>query len=115
MCTNEDFTDMVELCVLKSCSIREALSELITHTTLFEVGPNKSATKNVSATNCGAPIRDRTKAVSIAGLAGGALALLAFFLRIIARLPCCGGTIGWDDWTMALTMVCYLDLWWRAR
>ncbi|KAL2842799.1 hypothetical protein BJX68DRAFT_278171 [Aspergillus pseudodeflectus] len=88
MCTNEDFTGMVELCVLKSCSIREALT-----------------TKNVSATNCGALIRDRTKAVSIAGLAGGALALLAFCLRIIARLPCCGGTIGMDDWTMALTML----------
>ncbi|CEN59242.1 hypothetical protein ASPCAL01694 [Aspergillus calidoustus] len=93
MCTNEDFTGMVELCVLKSCSIREALT-----------------TKNVSATNCGAPIRDRTKAVSIAGLAGGALALLAFCLRIIARLPCCGGTIGMDDWTMALTMLCVIPI-----
>ncbi|KAL2817614.1 hypothetical protein BJX63DRAFT_419555 [Aspergillus granulosus] len=93
MCTDENFTAMVELCVLRSCSIRESLT-----------------TKNVTSTSCGAPIRDRTKAVSITGLTGGALALLAFFLRIIARLPCCGGQIGWDDWTMALTMVCFLDL-----
>jgi hypothetical protein len=101
---------MVELCVLKSCSIREALSEFdYAHDSVSKSASNEPATKNVSATNCGAPIRDRTKAVSIAGLAGGALALLAFCLRIIARLPCCGGTIGMDDWTMALTMVWTLD------
>ncbi|KAJ0415818.1 GMC oxidoreductase [Aspergillus carlsbadensis] len=93
MCTDEDFTGMVELCVAESCSIREALT-----------------TKNVSSTSCGAPIRDRTKAVSITGLAGGALALLAFVLRIIARLPCCGGKIGMDDWTMALTMLCVIPI-----
>jgi hypothetical protein len=56
---------------------------------------------------CDAPIRDRTKVVSYAGVAGGIIALVAFILRMIARLRCCGGTFGWDDWTMALTMV-----WW---
>lgn len=54
---------------------------------------------------CDAPIRDRTKTVSYAGVVGGIVALVAFVLRMIARLRCCGGTFGWDDWTMALTMV----------
>ena len=57
---------------------------------------------------CEAPIRDRTKTVSYAGVAGGIIALIAFILRMIARLRCCGGTFGMDDWTMALTMVCLI-------
>lgn len=57
---------------------------------------------------CDMPVRDRTHIVSICGLAGLGLAFLAFALRIIARLPCCGGQLGWDDWTMGLTMVCPL-------
>lgn len=43
--------------------------------------------------------------VSIAGVAGGALALFAFVLRMIARLPCCGGQFGMDDLAMIVTMV----------
>ncbi|KAL2846401.1 hypothetical protein BJY01DRAFT_234642 [Aspergillus pseudoustus] len=93
MCTDEDFTGMVELCVLQSCTVRESLT-----------------TKNITSTSCGAPVRDRTKVVSIAGLAGCALAVFFFGLRIIARLPCCGGQIGWDDWTMGLTMLCVIPL-----
>lgn len=63
------------------------------------------ATKNVTTSACGAPIRDRTKIVSYAGVVGGIIALLAFVLRMLARLSCCGGMFGVDDWTMVLTMV----------
>lgn len=63
------------------------------------------ATKNVTTSLCQAPIRDRTKIVSGAGLAGGIIALVAFILRMVARLRCCGGVFGMDDWTMMLTMV----------
>jgi hypothetical protein len=68
------------------------------------------ATKNVTTSACGAPIRDRTKVVSGAGLAGGIIALIAFILRMVARLRCCGGIFGMDDWTMMLTMVISLSL-----
>ena len=51
------------------------------------------------------PIRDRTRTVSYAGVAGGIIAFLAFILRMVARFRCCGGIFGADDWTMMLTMV----------
>jgi len=50
-------------------------------------------------------VRDRTKVVSGAGVAGGVLAFLAFVLRMVARLPYYGGKFGLDDWVMVLTMV----------
>lgn len=60
---------------------------------------------------CDMPVRDRTILVSGIGLAGVGIAFVVFCLRLIARLPCCGGQFGWDDWTMVLTMV---RLWiWR--
>ncbi|KAL4861092.1 hypothetical protein BDV12DRAFT_208365 [Aspergillus spectabilis] len=90
MCTDTDFTGQLETCVVTSCSIRQSLK--------------------CQSTACGAPVRDHTKMVSIAGLVGGALAVLAFALRMVARLPCCGGQLGMDDLTMALTMCCVIPL-----
>ncbi|RAO64886.1 uncharacterized protein BHQ10_000898 [Talaromyces amestolkiae] len=55
------------------------------------------ATKNVTSTLCGAPIRDRTAVVSVAGLAGGALAIVFFLLRMVTRLPRFGVSFGLDD------------------
>ncbi|KAF7125862.1 hypothetical protein CNMCM5793_002155 [Aspergillus hiratsukae] len=75
------------------CTIREAL-----------------ATKNVTSTACGAPIRDRTRVVSIAGVVGGVLAVLAFALRMMARLPCCGGQFGMDDLAMIVTVSMVIPL-----
>lgn len=63
------------------------------------------ATKNVTLTACHAPVRDRTRVVSVSGMAGLAVAALAFILRIVARFRCCGGQFGWDDGTMVFTMV----------
>ncbi|KAL4911776.1 hypothetical protein BDW62DRAFT_215530 [Aspergillus aurantiobrunneus] len=92
-CTDAQFTQLVELCVAGSCDIRQSLT-----------------TKNVTVTACGQPVRDRTHLVSITGLAGGAIALLVFVLRIVGRLPCCGGQIGLDDWTMGVTMCCVIPV-----
>ncbi|KAJ5743631.1 hypothetical protein N7533_008501, partial [Penicillium manginii] len=93
LCTDATYTAALESCVVASCTIRQSLT-----------------TKNVTTMACDAPIRDRTKVVSYAGVAGGIIALVAFILRMIARLRCCGGTFGWDDWTMALTMALVIPL-----
>ncbi|GAB1212505.1 hypothetical protein ATERTT37_001644 [Aspergillus terreus] len=69
----------------------------------------KNTHQNVTSQACHAPIRDRTKAVSITGVAGGAIALLAYILRMIARLPCMGGKLGLDDWTMTATILYFWD------
>jgi hypothetical protein len=64
------------------------------------------ATKNVTMTMCDAPIRDRTAAVWVAGVVGGVLAVVAFTIRMMTRLPLFGGQFGLDDLTMVLVMVC---------
>ncbi|CAG8921591.1 unnamed protein product [Penicillium salamii] len=93
LCLDTHYTVTLEECVLTSCTIRESLT-----------------TKNVTTSLCGAPVRDRTKVVSAAGLAGGIIALIAFILRMVARLRCCGGVFGMDDLTMMLTMCLLIPL-----
>ncbi|KAH2907221.1 hypothetical protein LV164_008177 [Aspergillus fumigatus] len=93
MCTDPVFTGTLEICVQAKCTIRESL-----------------ATKNVTSSACEMPVRDRTRVVSIAGVAGGALALFAFVFRMIARLPCCGGQFGMDDLAMIVTMSLVIPL-----
>lgn len=63
------------------------------------------ATKNFSDTAYGLPIRDQSHLAAYIGLIPGCVALFAFVLRVFARLPCCGGTWGYDDWAMLATMV----------
>jgi len=105
LCTDATYAATLEECVLASCTIRQSLSRLLL---LFPSSPlaDKKATKNVTTTACGAPIRDRTHVVSYVGIAGGVIAVIAFILRVIARLTTGGGVWGLDDWTMLLTVVC---------
>ncbi|KAJ5369185.1 uncharacterized protein N7496_008945 [Penicillium cataractarum] len=92
LCTDAKYTVALEECVLASCTIRESLT-----------------TKNVTTSACGAPIRDRTKLVSYAGVGGGIVALIAYILRMVARFKC-SGAFGMDDWTMTLTMCLVIPL-----
>ncbi|CAP98066.1 hypothetical protein EN45_097860 [Penicillium chrysogenum] len=93
LCSDAHYTAVLQKCVLVSCTVKESLT-----------------TKNVTSTACGAPIRDHTKIVSHAGVAGGIVALVAFILRMLARLSCCGGISGADDWTMMLTVALLIPL-----
>jgi len=43
--------------------------------------------------------------VSVSGIVGGIFALIAYVLRMIARLPKFGGTLGWDDAMMTVVVV----------
>ena len=62
--------------------------------------------KEFSYQTCGYLTEDNSKAISIPGLVGGGLAILAFVLRMAARLPATGGCkFGMDDLTMCLAMV----------
>ncbi|KAI2835595.1 hypothetical protein CBS115988_2031 [Aspergillus niger] len=92
-CTDETYTALLQECVVSSCTTKESLT-----------------TKNVTSTACGAPVRDRTKAVSYAGVIGLVIACIAFILRIVARFKCLGGTFGMDDLTMGLTMCLVIPL-----
>ncbi|EEH33714.2 hypothetical protein PAAG_04763 [Paracoccidioides lutzii Pb01] len=88
-CKNAALQAKIGPCVETTCSIRESLT-----------------TKRLSDLKCGRPIRDRTKLISITGVTGGGLALLAFALRMMARLPFFnGGQFGMDDVMIVLAMV----------
>lgn len=43
--------------------------------------------------------------MSVSGIVGGIFALLAYVLRMIARLPKFGGTLGWDDAMMTVVVL----------
>jgi hypothetical protein len=53
----------------------------------------------------GAPVRNKTELGTFTTLVVGGVAVLAFILRAIARLPMFGGNWGLDDWAMAAAMV----------
>ncbi|KAL1987280.1 hypothetical protein VTN96DRAFT_4308 [Rasamsonia emersonii] len=93
ICTDPELTAAITLCVQETCTIKESLT-----------------TKNVTMTMCHAPVRDRTAAVWVPGIIGGVLAVLAFILRMAARLPRFGGQFGLDDWTMVLVMALVIPL-----
>ena len=59
--------------------------------------------KNMTETICGQPRRDRSNAVSITGIVGISLTMVAFLLRILARRV--HHQFGMDDWTMIIAMV----------
>ncbi|KAF1972783.1 hypothetical protein BU23DRAFT_508119 [Bimuria novae-zelandiae CBS 107.79] len=76
------------LCVQANCTIRESLT-----------------TKNFTVRAYGLPVRDHTRLVSYTGVIGGGFALVAVILRVFARMPCFGGTWGWDDWSILVNMI----------
>jgi len=43
--------------------------------------------------------------VSYSGVIGGVLALLAYALRMVSRLPQFGGQFGWDDAVLTIAML----------
>jgi hypothetical protein len=66
---------------------------------------NCAAAKGFLSKAFKAPIRDETHLVSYTGLIAGGIATAAVVLRIFARMPCCGGTWGMDDYGILATMV----------
>jgi hypothetical protein len=52
-----------------------------------------------------APIRDKTLLGTLTSLIAGGVAVLAYLLRVCARLPLFGGNWGLDDWTITLAIV----------
>jgi hypothetical protein len=64
-----------------------------------------AATAKYSKETCGAPVVDRTRIGSYAGVIGSSLAVLAFILRICARFRGVSGSFGLDDLALGATMV----------
>lgn len=66
---------------------------------------HSTAAKKFLQEMIGAPVRDKTMLGTLTTLIVGGVALIAFILRGIARLPIFGGNWGADDWVMLASMV----------
>lgn len=89
LCTNEELTEHLTGCALEGCTIFEGLQ-----------------TKNITMTMCQAPIRDKHIEPLAIGLAGGALAGLAFLMRMCSTFSKSGGrSLGMDDHLASVAVV----------
>ncbi|KAH9886786.1 hypothetical protein F4778DRAFT_773890 [Xylariomycetidae sp. FL2044] len=92
ICTNQLLLAQITECVTASCTIREQLQ-----------------TQKYSSVMCGVEGEDRTDLVWIIGIVFGALGVVAFGLRCLARLFGTRGW-GWDDTMMTVTMCLMIPL-----
>lgn len=77
--------------------------------TLSETNPmlNLSVAKKFLEDLMGKLVRDSTRLGTLTCLIIGGVAILAYILRVIARLPTVGGNWGLDDWVMTASIVRY--------
>ncbi|KAF3017114.1 hypothetical protein E8E14_009184 [Neopestalotiopsis sp. 37M] len=93
ICTNEDLTAAITTCVLSNCTVVEQL-----------------ATTKYSKDSCGVEPVDRTAQVVIVPMVFGALALLAFGVRVMSRVHMGHGTWGMGDWAITAAVVFMIPL-----
>lgn len=93
ICSNKELQDNVSSCVLQNCSVRESLT-----------------TKNITATQCHQPVRNKGNFVSVTAYALGALSLLAYGLRIASRFSQSLNSFGWDDLFITLAVAADIPL-----
>ncbi|OHW99270.1 CFEM domain-containing protein [Colletotrichum incanum] len=93
ICTNVQLNEQISLCVHANCTVRESLQ-----------------VQSYSKHTCGAPSRDRTALVWIIGIVFLVLGLLAFFLRVMAKLFLGGQSWGAEDWVMLLAVAMMIPL-----
>ncbi|KAH6696592.1 putative integral membrane protein [Leptodontidium sp. MPI-SDFR-AT-0119] len=68
ICTDATLNEQAGLCVQSTCTVKESLT-----------------TMNISATECGAPVRDRSKSFDAITIIFGSSSLVAVILRVISR------------------------------
>ncbi|KXT12159.1 hypothetical protein AC579_2428 [Pseudocercospora musae] len=96
-CGNKTIAAEVQVCVLASCTISEALT-----------------TKNVTSTICQRPVRDRGSTVAGTALGGLVFALFAYMIRVMSKLHMRWGSavffsdLWWDD--LVITLAIAVDL-----
>lgn len=89
LCTNKELEEHLTGCALQGCTVFEGLQ-----------------TKNITMTMCQAPIRDKHLQPLVIGLTGGALAGLAFIMRLCSTFSKSGGrSLGWDDHLATVAVV----------
>ncbi|PVH95623.1 hypothetical protein DM02DRAFT_536949 [Periconia macrospinosa] len=88
MCTNPVFQNNVTMCVSSSCTVIEAL-----------------ATRNISLTTCGAPIRNRGQDYVILSTSMVVIAAAFVIIRFAFKAIITGWDFDYDDWCVLVTMI----------
>ncbi|KAL6879166.1 CFEM domain-containing protein [Trichoderma novae-zelandiae] len=89
MCRDSKYEDLATMCVKKACMMSEAL-----------------ATKNLTETSCGKPLRDISAEYSSMNIASGAFAVLIVVARLAFRRFFSGsGQLGVDDWIILAAII----------
>jgi hypothetical protein len=107
---NEKLLDDLSACVKASCKPKEALSRLPHSITPDCLLIGLAAAKKFLSELMDAPIRNKTQQGTITTLVAGILSLVAYILRVVARLPWFGGNWGIDDWVMTAAIILIIPL-----
>ncbi|KAF2199568.1 CFEM domain-containing protein [Delitschia confertaspora ATCC 74209] len=87
ICSNQHLMDTVTSCVKKACTVKQSL-----------------ITKNLTATTCGAPIRDRSGVYNTTSVVLGVISAICVFLRLVYKLAFTVTELGWDDCFIVVTL-----------
>lgn len=103
ICTPQD---VVSKCILAACTVRELLCKSLGQT---GVSPfylhTQPATQNITMTSCGVTAKVDQTYIPIYVLFM-VLAILAAAMRFATRFFTSRGMDSWDDWFLALALVC---------
>ncbi|KAH6638431.1 hypothetical protein C7974DRAFT_160532 [Boeremia exigua] len=87
ICTNAKLQSDVGTCLLSSCTLREAL-----------------VTKNVTATACHAPVRDKSESARLLNTILSVISVACGLTRLTYKAIYSMAELGWDDYTIILTL-----------
>ncbi|KAI8940453.1 hypothetical protein NX059_004139 [Plenodomus lindquistii] len=88
ICADVKLQHAVENCVLASCTIRQALT-----------------TKNLTATTCHAPVREKGESIRISNLVLSVVTAVIALTRIIYKAVYPIGDFGWDDYSVIVALI----------
>ncbi|KAH7061692.1 hypothetical protein BKA63DRAFT_200807 [Paraphoma chrysanthemicola] len=88
VCTNVKFQNEIEACVIRSCSIRQAL-----------------ATKNTTATACDAPVRIKGDTIRVSNIVLSVVSALSVVTRVVHNQMFSAASLGWDDYLIIAALV----------
>ena len=105
VCTNAQLQGDAEACLLTSCTLREALSMRFCATTIRFSTDIRTATKNATAAICHAPVRDKSESARLTNIILCVVSVACGLIRIAYKAIYSMAELGWDDYTIILTLI----------
>lgn len=107
ICTNQDLVGAITSCVVSNCSVVDQLGKSFVPSYYYKSTKliRVLATTKYSKDTCGVEPVDRTAQVVIVPMVFGALALLAYGVRVVSRCHLGHGNWSWGDWAITAATV----------